>query len=76
MLKVRRWEHMGFVDDQSDIAIERMDIDVDTADELPAVDAFPKKIIGMGSIGWVINDGDFYGLNSSGEWIKQGVTSE
>lgn len=73
---VRKSEFIKYVDDFSDIAIERMDIDVDTADELPAVDAIPGKIIGMGSIGWAINDGDFYGLNSDGEWIKQGAESE
>lgn len=52
-------------------SVERMEIDVDTASELPAVDAFAGKIIAQGSIAWDISTGDFYGMGSDGQWVVQ-----
>ena len=44
---------------------------IDTAEELPAADALAGRILAQGSLAWDISTGDFYGLNSSGEWINQ-----
>lgn len=51
--------------------VERMEIDVDTASELPAVDDFEGKLIAQGSIAWDISTGDFYGMGSDGQWVVQ-----
>lgn len=59
------------VTDSTGKAVEIMEIDVSTADELPAIDFFTGSIIGQGSIAWCINEGAFYGLNSDGEWVNQ-----
>lgn len=47
------------------------EIAADTAADLPAAASIPGCILDLGSIGWVIGDGTFYGLNSEGEWICQ-----
>lgn len=48
------------------------ELDCDTASDLPTVDGLEGCVLAMGSIAWDISTGDFYGLNSSGSWIKQG----
>ncbi|HBB71913.1 MAG TPA: hypothetical protein DCZ71_04825 [Ruminococcus sp.] len=55
----------------SGAAVIRAEIECDTAEDLPAADHFNDRILSMGSIAWVINSGEFYGLNSSGEWVLQ-----
>lgn len=50
----------------------RADIMVDTVAELPAVDSIPNIHLTMGSIGYVINDAEYYVLNSAGTWVKNG----
>ena len=48
------------------------EISVDSVDELPAADeAVNGKYLVAGSIALVIATGDFYVLNSTGNWIKQ-----
>jgi len=49
----------------------RAEIAADTAADLPAVNSITGCKLAMGSVGWVIGDGLFYGLNSSGEWVCQ-----
>lgn len=46
------------------------EIIVDEASELVTTDG--STIFTAGSIAWVIETGDFYGLTSDGEWMKQG----
>jgi len=60
-----------FIEFDEEISVERMEIDVDNADEIPAVDFFEGKRLHQGSIAWVISTGEFYGLNGDGEWINQ-----
>ena len=55
-----------------EISVVRAEIDCDTAADIPAYNAVPGKKLAIGSIAWDISTGDFYGLDSSGEWIKQG----
>ena len=50
----------------------RADLMVDTTADLPAPDDFNNFHLTMGSIAYVINDADYYVLNSSGTWIKNG----
>lgn len=50
----------------------RADLMVDSAAELPAADGVQNFHLQMGSVGYVINDHDFYVMNSAGSWIKNG----
>lgn len=68
MVSVRKNEFIKF---EGGLSVERMEIDVDTADELPAPDYFEGKRLHQGSIAWVISTGEFFGLNGDGEWINQ-----
>lgn len=68
MITIRKNEPLGTEADGTPIS--RMEIDVDTAEELPVKIKGVK--LGQGSIAWCINDGEFYGMNSEGEWINQG----
>jgi len=52
------------------------ELNVDSSADLPAYDAIPGFILAQGSIAWDISTGDFYGLNSSGVWIKQTGSEE
>lgn len=54
----------------------RYEFDVDAASELAGLsDAINEidsnTVIAQGSIAWVIGDGEFYGMNSEGQWINQ-----
>jgi hypothetical protein len=48
----------------------RADIMIDSAAEL-TVEGFQNYHFTMGSIAWVIPTGDFYALDSQGNWHKQ-----
>lgn len=48
----------------------RVEIAVDSASEL--VTEYKGITFTQGSIAWDISTGDFYGLDSSGTWYKQG----
>lgn len=54
-----------------EISVERMEIDVDAVEELPAPDYFEGKRLHQGSIAWVISTGEFYGMQSDGTWVNQ-----
>lgn len=51
----------------------RADIAVDSASDLTV--EFASFHFTMGSIAWDISTGDFYGLDSTGTWTKQGESS-
>ena len=53
-----------------------VEIDCDTSSDLPTATELPGRVLGQGSVAWDISTGDFYGLNSSGVWIKQTGTEE
>ncbi len=61
----------NFIKYESGLSVVRMEIDVDSAEELPAKDYFSGRTLYQGSIAWDISTGDFYGMTSLGEWILQ-----
>lgn len=48
-----------------------LELAADSVEDLPAPNAEEGQIMSMGSIGYVIDIGAFYVLNSSGEWLPQ-----
>ena len=56
---------------ESNLRVERMEICVDAASDLPTVNSITGCKIAQGSIAWDISTGDFYGMSSTGEWINQ-----
>ena len=61
----------NFIKYESGLSVVRMEIDVDSAEELPAKDYFSGRTLYQGSIAWDISTGNFYGMTSLGEWILQ-----
>lgn len=53
-----------------------MELDIDTAAELPEVDFLSGHKLYMGSIAWVIETGEFYAMMSDGTWVNQGEGAE
>lgn len=51
---------------------QQMELDLDNAEELPNAEYIKEHNMCQGSIAWDISTGDFYALNGSNEWIKQG----
>ena len=68
MISIRNEE---FIKYENNKPVMRMEIDVDSAEELPDIDDFSGRIMYMGSVAWDISTGDFYGLTSTGEWVLQ-----
>nr|DAU28134.1 MAG TPA: hypothetical protein [Caudoviricetes sp.] len=56
---------------ESNLRVERMELCVDAASDLPTVNSITGCKIAQGSIAWDISTGDFYGMSSTGEWINQ-----
>lgn len=56
---------------ESNLRVERMEICVDAASDLPTVNGIPGCKIAQGSIAWDVSTGDFYGMTSTGEWVNQ-----
>lgn len=56
---------------ESNLRVERMEICVDTASDLPTVNSITGCMIAQGSIAWDVSTGDFYGMTSTGEWVNQ-----
>lgn len=73
MISIRRTEFIRY-DYSSARSIDRVELDIDSASELPTVDAFDGMRLYQGSIAWDVSTGDFYGLNSEGTWYKQDGT--
>ena len=57
-------------------AIVLADIEMDSAGDLPEVNAFADRLLAKGSVAHDINTGDYYCLNSSGIWKKQKSSGE
>ena len=68
MLSIRSEEFIRY---ERGLSVVRMEIDVDTAEEIPDINGIAGIILYQGSIAWDISTGNFYGLTSSGEWILQ-----
>ena len=56
---------------ENELSVERMEICVDAASDLPTVNSITGCKIAQGSISWDVSTGDFYGMTSTGEWINQ-----
>lgn len=56
---------------ESNLRVERMEICVDAASDLPTVNSITGCMIAQGSIAWDVSTGDFYGMSSAGDWINQ-----
>ena len=67
MILLRKCESIISSDGKNHIIAE---IDVDTASELPAQE-YGEYFLHMGSIAHDVSTGDFYSINSAGNWYKQ-----
>lgn len=56
---------------ESNLRVERMEICVDAASDLPTANSIAGCKIAMGSIAWDVSTGDFYGMTSTGDWVNQ-----
>ncbi len=61
---VSNQQHVAYADGTSKTIVE---VRCDTPEDLPTASANWLT----GSVAWIVSTGDFYGLNSSGEWIQQ-----
>ncbi len=68
MISIRNEKFIKYENNKS---VMRMEIDVDSAEELPAKDYFSGRTLYQGSIAWDISTGDLYGFKSTGEWVNQ-----
>lgn len=73
MLSIIRTEFIRY-DYTSARSLNRVELCVDSASELPAVNAFDSMLMFQGSVAWDVSTGDFYGLGSDGTWYKQDGT--
>lgn len=73
MYSIRDTEFIRY-DHSSGRSVNRLEIDVDSASDLPAADDIDGILLYQGSIAWDISTGDFYGLRSDGTWYKQDGT--
>lgn len=73
MVAVRKNEFIKF---ENGLSVERMELDVDTAAELPEADFLSGHKLYMGSIAWVIETSEFYAMMSDGTWVNQGEGAE
>jgi hypothetical protein len=53
--------------------VMRVEMVVDTVEELPAVDGLDGVLLSQGSVALVVNASSVYVLNSEGVWKEQGV---
>ena len=62
---------MIFVKMVDGVSAVRVELDVDTAADLPAADSVSGYLLWQGSIAHDISTGDFYALDSEGTWYAQ-----
>lgn len=74
MYQLRSSKFMGFKEGSEGVCLVQVEIDCDAVSDIPAYNAISGTEMVMGSIAWIINTGEFYGLNSVHEWIKQTQT--
>lgn len=70
MLAVRESVFIKY-DTENEVNIERAELDVDTAADLPSADYIPGRKLYQGSIAHDISTGDFYAMDSTGTWYNQ-----
>lgn len=72
MIDIRKEIFKGYEDtEEGRLSVVKVEIDIDSAEDLSAVDELSGRKLYMGSIAWDISTGDFYALNSEGTWYKQ-----
>lgn len=72
MLTVIKSKYLGEVESSGIMKnLVLVEMALDSSADLPEVDYQTEQILAQGSIAWDISTGDFYGLNSSGNWINQ-----
>lgn len=72
MIDIRKELFKGYEEtEEGKLSVVKVEIDVDSAEDLPAVDELSGRKLYMGSIAWDISTGDFYALDSEGTWYKQ-----
>ena len=62
---------MIFVKMVDGVSAVRVELDVDTAADLPAADSVSGYLLWQGSIAHDISTGDFYCIDSEGTWYAQ-----
>ncbi len=77
MLTIRKEKFIGFASDSgrgelSEVAVE---IDVDTSDELPAVDGIKGRLLHQGSVARIIKEKRTVVLSGEGKWEEFSVSS-
>lgn len=70
MLAIRESVFIKY-DTENEVNIERAELDVDTAADLPSADYIPGRRLYQGSIAHDISTGDFYSMDSTGTWYNQ-----
>lgn len=63
-----------FIKFEEGVSVERMELDVDSASELPSVDFMQGHKLCQGSIAHDISTGNFYAIDSQGTWYAQDGT--
>jgi hypothetical protein len=76
MLKIHDTKHITWIDDEQ-TSLNFYVLIADTTADIPSDPYYfstdmDKYKIAMGSVVWVIADGDLYAFNSSDTWVKQG----
>ena len=75
MLKIQDTKHVEWIDD-GETSLNVYVLIADTTADIPSDPYYfstdmDKYKIAMGSVVWVIADGDLYMINSSDTWVKQ-----
>ena len=67
---IRNSEFIKYEDSKNYV---RYEFDLDAASELTGLEAYldPNTVIAQGSIAWVIDTGEFYGMTAGGNWVNQ-----
>lgn len=65
-----------FIRFEDGVSVCRMELDVDSAAELPEADFMDDHLLAQGSIAHDISTGDFYCIDSEGTWYNQDGSGE
>lgn len=65
-----------YYDAEDGVNVERAELDISTAAELPSADFLPGRRLYQGSIAHDVSTGDFYCIDSEGTWYNQDGSGE
>ena len=60
-----------FIKFDNGVSVERMELEVDSAEELPSADFMQGHLLYQGSIAHDVSTGAFYAIDSNGTWYNQ-----